>query len=69
MTRLENLFGEVYKAYASYTHSLLPRLKPYPKARNRPWRFDLFWKENKEQYFILGTAVFFLLVVGRLIYS
>ncbi len=69
MDRLENIFGAEYKAYASYTHSLLPRLKPYPKARKRPWRFDLFWKENKEQYFLLGTAVFFLLVVGRLIYS
>lgn len=65
MARLENLFGEEYKAYASYTHSLLPRLKPYPKAQKRPWKFDLFWKENREQYFLLGTIVFFLLVLGR----
>jgi len=68
MARLENLFGEEYKAYASYTRSLIPRLRPYSNARNRPWRFDLFWKENKEQYFLLGTIVFCLLVVGRYFY-
>jgi len=65
MARLEGIFGEEYTAYASYTRSLLPRLRPYPRARKRPWRFDLFWKENREQYFLLGTAAFFLLVVGR----
>ena len=69
MARLENLFGEEYKLYASYTHGLLPRLRPYPKAKKRPWRFELFWNENREQYFLLGTVVFFLLVVGRIIYS
>jgi protein-S-isoprenylcysteine O-methyltransferase Ste14 len=68
MARLENLFGEEYKAYASCTHSLIPRLRPYSNAKNRPWRFELFWKENKEQYFLLGTIVFFLLVVGRYFY-
>jgi protein-S-isoprenylcysteine O-methyltransferase Ste14 len=65
MARLEGIFGEEYTAYASYTRSLLPRLRPYPRARKRPWRFNLFWKENREQYFLLGTAAFFLLVVGR----
>jgi protein-S-isoprenylcysteine O-methyltransferase Ste14 len=69
MARLETLFGEEYKAYASYTHSLLPRLRPYPKARKRRWQFVLFWKENREQFFLLGTAVFFMLVVGRYAYS
>lgn len=69
MARLENLFGEEYKAYASYTHSLLPQLRPYPKARKRPWKFDLFWKENREQFFLLGMVVFFMLVVGRYLYS
>jgi type II secretory pathway component PulM len=69
MARLESLFGEEYKAYASYTRSLLPRLRPYPKARKRPWKFDLFWKENREQYFLLGTVVFFMLVVARYLYS
>jgi protein-S-isoprenylcysteine O-methyltransferase Ste14 len=67
MARLEDLFGEEYRAYASYTHSLLPRLRPYPKAKKMPWRFDLFWKENREQYFFVGAAVFFLLVVERYI--
>jgi protein-S-isoprenylcysteine O-methyltransferase Ste14 len=69
MARLENLFGEEYKAYASHTHSLLPRLRPYPKAKKRQWRFDLFWKQNREQYFLLGTTVFFLLLLGRYAYS
>ncbi len=65
MERLENLFGEEYRAYSSYTHGLLPRLRPYPKANKRSWKFDLFWRENREQYFLLGTAVFFLLVLLR----
>jgi len=69
MARLESLFGEEYKAYAAYTRSLLPRLKPYPKARKRPWRFHLFWKENREQYFLLGVVLFFFLVVGRHLFS
>ena len=69
MSRLENLFGEEYKEYASYVHSLFPRLRPYPKARKKPWRFDLFWRENREQYFLLGTALFFLLILVRLVYS
>jgi protein-S-isoprenylcysteine O-methyltransferase Ste14 len=69
MARLENLFGDEYKAYASYTRSLLPRLKPYPEARKRPWRFHLFWKENREQYFLLGVVAFFFLVVGRYLFS
>jgi protein-S-isoprenylcysteine O-methyltransferase Ste14 len=68
MVRLEDLFGEEYKAYASYTRSLIPRLRPYSNAKNRQWRFDLFWKENKEQYFLLGTIVFFLLLLGRYFY-
>lgn len=68
MARLENLFGEEYKSYAAYTHSLLPRLKPYPKSKKRPWSFDLFWKENREQYFVLGVLVFFVLLVGRYLF-
>jgi protein-S-isoprenylcysteine O-methyltransferase Ste14 len=68
MARLERIFGEEYKAYASYTHSLLPRWRPYPKARRRRWRFDLFWRENKEQFFLLGTLGTFSLVVGRYFY-
>lgn len=67
MARLESIFGEEYKAYASQTRSLLPRLRPYPKSRKRPWKFDLFWKVNREQFFLLGTAVFFVLVVARFV--
>jgi len=68
MARLENLFGEEYKAYASHTYGLLPRLRPYPNAKKRPWKFDLFWNENREQYFLLGVVVFFSLVVGRYLF-
>jgi protein-S-isoprenylcysteine O-methyltransferase Ste14 len=69
MARLEKIFGEDYRDYASSVRGLLPRLTPYPKARKRPWRFDLFWSVNREKYFLLGTIVFFLLVVGRYWYS
>jgi len=58
MTRLENIFGQDYKDYASYTRSLIPRIKPYPKAKNRPWSLELFLKENQEQYFVIGTLIF-----------
>jgi protein-S-isoprenylcysteine O-methyltransferase Ste14 len=69
MARLETLFGEEYRDYASCTYSLIPRLRPYPKASRRPWRFDLFWKENREQYFLIGTISFFLLVLSRYLYT
>ncbi len=65
MARLESIFGEDYRDYASCTYSLMPRLKPYPKARKRPWRFDLFWKENREQYFLTGDDTIFLARVSK----
>ncbi len=64
MSRLENLFGEEYTNYAAYARSLLPRLKPYPESRLRPWSFALFWNENREQYLVLAL----LLMVGILVY-
>lgn len=63
MTRLEDLYGEAYRQYAAYARSLLPRLKPYPKARLRRWSFDLFWQENREQYFLSGVVVLTLALV------
>lgn len=65
MARLEKIFGEEYTKYASYTRSLLPRLKPYPHARKRHWSFDLFWNENKEQYLLLGVIILTLIMVYR----
>lgn len=64
MTRLEDLYGDEYREYAAYARSLLPRLKPYPKARDRKWSFDLFWKENREQYFLLGVVVLASALIG-----
>lgn len=63
MTRLEDLYGEEYRQYAAYARSLLPRLKPYPKARLRRWSFDLFWQENREQYFLSGVVILALALV------
>ena len=68
MERLESIFGQEYRDYASYTRGLIPCLRPYPKARQRPWRFDLFWKENREQYFLSGTILFSILVLIRYLY-
>jgi protein-S-isoprenylcysteine O-methyltransferase Ste14 len=68
MKRLENIFGQEYVDYASYCRSLIPRIKPYPKAKNRPWSIQLFFKENKEHYFVMGTLIFAILVVGRYFY-
>ncbi len=53
MAWLEDLFGDSYVRYADYARSLIPRLKPYPAAVKRKWSFDLFWQENREQYFLL----------------
>ena len=64
MTRLEDLYGEEYRQYAAYARSLLPRLKPYPKAPLRSWSFDLFSKENREQYFLSGVLILALALVG-----
>ena len=68
MGRLEGLYGEEYRQYAAYARSLLPRLKPYPKARQRNWSFDLFSKENREQYFLSGVVVLALALVGLYLY-
>lgn len=65
MAGLENLFGEEYTRYAAYTHSMIPRLKPYPHARQRPWSFSLFLKENREHYFLLGVVVLWAILISR----
>ena len=65
MARLEGFFGEEYVQYAKYARSLIPKFKPYPQARKRPWSFDLFWNENREQYFCLGAIIVSLLIILR----
>jgi protein-S-isoprenylcysteine O-methyltransferase Ste14 len=69
MTRLEDLYGDEYKQYAAYVRSLMPRFKPYPRARKRSWSVDLFWKENREQYFLSGVMILMLGLVGLYVYS
>jgi len=65
IARLEDRFGEEYRRYASYTRSLIPRLKPYPHASSRLWSFSLFWHENREQYLLSGAVLLFLLLILR----
>lgn len=65
MAALEKLFGEEYQRYSSHASSLIPRLKPYPYAAKKPWRVDLFWKENREQYFLGGEIILVLALFGR----
>ncbi len=69
MTRLEDLYGDEYRQYAAYARSLMPRLKPYSRARQRSWSFDLFWIENREQYFLSGVFILMLGLVGLYFYS
>ena len=68
ISRLEKIFGEEYKKYASSTRSLIPRLSPYPGAEEKRWNFTLFWSENREQYLLSGvlllTATLILRVIG-----
>ncbi len=65
MARLERHFGGEYTQYASYCRSLIPRLKPYARAENRKWSASLFWRENREQYFILIVASIFVAIMFR----
>lgn len=65
VTRLEQLFGEEYREYAAYTRSLIPRLKPYPKANPRGWNIDLFWNENREQFFLIMVVAIAILLILR----
>ena len=66
MARLENLFGENYRKYASVTHSLLPRMTRYSGAQNRAWSFKIMWHENHEQYFLIGVALVSLAIAINL---
>lgn len=52
MQRLEELFGERYRRYAAEVHSLLPRGTRCSDASDKPWSGALFWRENREHYFI-----------------
>ncbi len=56
---LGDIFGEEYTRYAAQVRSLIPRLTPYPHSARNSWRFDLFWKENREQYFLLIVLAVF----------
>jgi protein-S-isoprenylcysteine O-methyltransferase Ste14 len=64
MARLEDIFGEEYRRYAAYARSLIPRLSPYPAARKRAWRFDLFWRENREQYLLSGVILMTVVLIA-----
>jgi len=66
MTRLETLFGEEYSEYAAYCRSLLPRFTPFQHARKRNWSFDVFWSENREQYFLLVVIFIFFAIFLKL---
>jgi len=65
MKRLEKRFGESYLDYAACTRSLLPSFSPYPRANTRRWSFDICWRENREQYFILIVAAVFAGIMAR----
>jgi len=65
MDRLESLFGEEYRRYADYAHSLVPRIRPYPNARQRSWQFSIFWNENREQYLLAAVLITALLIIYR----
>jgi protein-S-isoprenylcysteine O-methyltransferase Ste14 len=65
MARLEGYFGEKYVKYAASVRSLIPRLTPYPEASKNKWNFDVFWRVNREQYFILIMMAIFLSLIFR----
>ena len=74
MTWLEDIFGEDYTRYAAAVQSLIPRLTPYPHSARKPWSFQLFWRENREQYFLLivlamqgGMLLKYVLLTGGLL--
>jgi len=65
MKWLEDIFGDDYRRYAASVRSLIPRLTPYPDSANKKWSFTLFWKENREQYFILIVLSVFIAMVVK----
>ncbi len=65
ISRLEEIFGDEYRRYASWTRSLIPRLSPYPHADKRHWSFELFWKENREQYLLSGVLLLTFVLASR----
>lgn len=65
MTALEALFGPEYRDYAQQVHSLVPRLTPYPRARQRSWSSELAWSENREQYLLLAVLALVVAIMLR----
>ena len=72
--KFEDIFGEDYTRYAAAVQSLIPRLTPYPHSARKPWSFQLFWRENREQYFLLivlamqgGMLLKYVLLTGGIL--
>lgn len=65
MKWLEDIFGDAYRRYAAEVRSLVPRLTPYSHSANKKWSFELFWKENREQYFFLIVLSVFVGMILR----
>ncbi len=65
-TRLEKLYGEVYRRYRAQVPSLIPRLTPYPERAPDRWRFQVFWSENREQWLLLAVLALAAAVASKL---
>jgi protein-S-isoprenylcysteine O-methyltransferase Ste14 len=69
MARLEKFFGERYRKYAAEVRSLVPRLTRWPDADRRPWSAQLYFRENREQWFILVVLACATGIVTRYLLS
>jgi len=65
--RMKELFAEKYEEYKKKVPLFLPSLKPYPCPEKIKFSWALYNK-NKEYRALIGTAVFWIILVAKLLF-
>jgi len=64
--RMKELFPEKYEEYKKKVPPFFPSLRSYPYSGNNKFSWALY-KKNKEYRALVGTAVFWILLTGKLL--
>ncbi len=59
--RLQERFGDVWTEYDWAVPDYLPRLSPYSKRGQHPWRWEVFWDNSEHETAIVVFLMIFLI--------